>query len=253
LIRITKPRRAPEVLRTKGAKTRDGYCRDYAAHQDDYDRGKRTFEFDGDIYGHKSVKEALIRAQHDKCCFCESKVTHVAYGDVEHFRPKKGFRQKRSDKLGRPGYYWLAYEWSNLFFSCQLCNQRYKANLFPLVNPNGRALCHADEIANEKPLFVNPCEDPEDHISFQRELAVPLRQSRMGRTTINTLGLNRPRLQERRKDRHEELRILRAVAEADPPMPETEDAKAKVAAWQTDAGEYASMVRCAVADGFGGS
>lgn len=240
MIRITKPRRAPQVLTTKGSDKRDEYCREYAEHRDDYDRGERTFKFKRDIYSHEDVKGALIRAQHDKCCFCESKITHISYGDVEHFRPKKGFRQKRSDKLGRPGYYWLAYDWSDLFLSCELCNRRHKANLFPLANPDDRALCHTDDIANEKALFVNPSEDePEKHISFQRELAVAVNRSRRGRTTINALQLNRPALQERRRDRYKTLRILRAVAEAHPPIPETEDAKSRIAAWQSDAGEYA--------------
>ena len=70
-------------------------------------------------YSAKSVKNALIKAQHEKCCFCEAKGTHVAYGDVEHFRPKGGFRQDPNDPLGRPGYYWHAYAWENLFFSCR--------------------------------------------------------------------------------------------------------------------------------------
>ena len=61
----------------------------------------------------------LLKAQHDKCCFCESKVTQVAYGDVEHYRPKAGYRQEHGAPLGRPGYYLLAYEWSNLMFCCQ--------------------------------------------------------------------------------------------------------------------------------------
>ena len=61
--------------------------------------------------------------------FCESKVSHIAYGDVEHFRPKAGYRQRPEDPLVQPGYYWLAYEWSNLLFCCQLCNQRFKATI----------------------------------------------------------------------------------------------------------------------------
>jgi hypothetical protein len=132
MIRIRKPRKAPEILRTKGKAKRKELCKAYLASPDDYRTGKRKPEFDSGIYGSRSVKRALIKAQHGKCAFCESKITHIAYGDVEHFRPKAGVRQKASDKLQRPGYYWLAYEWRNLLLSCQLCNQRYKENLFPL-------------------------------------------------------------------------------------------------------------------------
>ena len=56
------------------------------------------FEFDSSVYGHKTVKKALIEAQHGKCCFCEAKVVHISYGDVEHFRPKGGVSSER----GRP-------------------------------------------------------------------------------------------------------------------------------------------------------
>ncbi len=74
------------------------------------------------VYGHRAVRSALAACQFGKCCFCESKIQHVMSGEVEHFRPKGGVRQRRSDPLDRPGYYWLAYDWSNLLLSCQSCN-----------------------------------------------------------------------------------------------------------------------------------
>jgi hypothetical protein len=59
----------------------------------EYRSGTKLFDFDGTLYGAVSVKKALRKAQHDKCAFCESKIAHVAYGDVEHFRPKAGVMQ----------------------------------------------------------------------------------------------------------------------------------------------------------------
>ena len=56
----------------------------------------------------ESVKDALREAQHGKCAFCESKISHIAHGDVEHFRPKAGYRQNPEDPLVQPGYYWLS-------------------------------------------------------------------------------------------------------------------------------------------------
>jgi hypothetical protein len=41
-----------------------------------------------------------------------------------HYRPKGGFRQRRSGVLKVPGYYWLAYDWRNLLVSCAVCNRR---------------------------------------------------------------------------------------------------------------------------------
>ena len=60
------------------------------------------------------------------CAFCESKVRHIAHGDVEHFRPKAGYEQ--GHRFNRNGYFWEAYRWENLYYSCQTCNQVYKGN-----------------------------------------------------------------------------------------------------------------------------
>ena len=55
-----------------------------------YQTGVRDFDFKSAIYGHTSIKKILKKIQSKKCCFCESKVPHIAHGDVEHFRPKGG-------------------------------------------------------------------------------------------------------------------------------------------------------------------
>lgn len=200
MIRVVKPATPPAALSGRGAARS---ASDRAAFDSDpvgFRDGSRTFEFDSGIYGHETVKQALIEAQRGKCCFCESKVTHVAHGDVEHFRPKAGYQQDAADNLQRPGYYWLAYEWSNLFFSCQLCNQRHKKSLFPLDNPTRRARSHADDPLREKPLFLDPArDDPERSIGFRDEAAVALRGSRRAVATIEQLGLNRTAVAEKRK------------------------------------------------------
>src|SRR5262249_41491941 len=120
MIAIRKPSPGPAVLRDRGRQAAAELARLYDSASADYDSGMQTFDFDQDIYAHGSVKEALRRAQHDKCAFCESKMCHTGFGDVEHYRPKAGYKQREGDALGRPGYYWLAYEWSNLLLSCQL-------------------------------------------------------------------------------------------------------------------------------------
>ncbi|MBI3467364.1 MAG: hypothetical protein HY000_30510 [Planctomycetes bacterium] len=195
MIRIVKPGHAPAILRDRG---RDATQAIIAA----YVGGTRIFAFDSAIYGAKSVKKALRKAQHDKCAFCESRVTHVAYGDVEHFRPKGGYRQSPEDDLVQPGYYWLAYEWSNLFFACQLCNQRFKRNHFPLLDTAKRATSHVMDVSVESPVFLDPsAEDPAEHIAFREEYAYALDGSARGEATIAALGLNREELVEVRRDR----------------------------------------------------
>ena len=246
MIRIIKPKRIPQILRTNGKKKTLEHCNSYAKNSKAYDEGQKKFNFDSNIYGHKKVKAALIKAQHDKCCFCESKVTHISYGDVEHFRPKAGVRQKSGARLEKPGYYWLAYGWSNLFFSCQLCNQRYKENLFPLVKPGDRAKSHNDDIDIEKPVFINPTEDAEKFISFREEVIFAIDDNPRGEATIKALGLDRDKLNDIRKDYYDKLEIIYTLANMKPPLPESHKAKDLIDKSIQSSSQYASMIRCAV-------
>ena len=170
--------------------------------------------FRNSIYAHQSVKDTLRVAQNGKCAFCESKYEHIAYGDVEHFRPKAGFKQSVADELEHPGYYWLTYAWDNLFLSCTLCNQQFKANLFPLRDPRHRCRHPDHQLTRESPLLIHPAfEDPELFITFVGETAKPKRGggAQKGRTTIDSLGLNRDPL---RSKRYEAFERLKAMVEA---------------------------------------
>jgi uncharacterized protein (TIGR02646 family) len=251
MIRVTKPAQAPAILTTKGKNKRRANCAAFTRHEADYRAGGKSFTFDSKIYGHKSVKEALKRAQHDKCFLCESKIPHVAYGDVEHFRPKAGYRQDDADDLHKPGYYWLAYEWDNLFFACQLCNQQFKKNLFPLAESSGRATSHKDDLRRERPLFIDPsADDPEQVISFRAEVPFPLNGDQRGEATITQLGLARPKLNEKRYEHYDMLRLIYKIARKDPPIPESVEARDLLARAVEDSAEYAAMIRAAVAAGF---
>jgi hypothetical protein len=69
------------------------------------------------------VAKAQLRKESDgKCAYCEGKASHVAHGDVEHFRPKDE-------------YWWLAYCFDNYLYSCQRCNQEFKGANFPRLGP----------------------------------------------------------------------------------------------------------------------
>ena len=246
MIRVHKPT-APAVLLSREVAARQRHC-------DEYDRGSRTFEFDNGIYAHQTVKEALKVAQHRKCAFCESFFAHTGYGDVEHFRPKAGYKQREPDELRQPGYYWLAYEWDNLFCSCQLCNQQFKRNLFPLKDGRKRCRSHRGDLGKEEPLLVDPGQsDPTAFIGFREEYAYAVADCAEGRSTIAALGLNREELAEQRRKRLEDLHVLvtavrlaeEAVSHAPSPalsnqLRKLEDLLSKR---QESAAEYAAMVR----------
>lgn len=169
----------------------------------------QKLEFDRKVYGSTAVKRGLVASHHGKCAFCESKVTHISAGDVEHYRPKAEVRQSATDPIER-GYWWLAYTWSNLLFACEVCNRRHKARLFPLADPARRARTPDDDLAAEAPLFVDPSlDDPGEHITFHG--ADPCARSERGSATIDALGLDREPLRERRMTRLEHLRFLRDV------------------------------------------
>jgi uncharacterized protein (TIGR02646 family) len=209
MIRIVKPVQAPQILRQRGEDETNRLCEMFESASAEFRSGTKLFDFDGTLYGAVSVKKALRKAQHDKCAFCESKIAHIAYGDVEHFRPKAGVVQQDGDTLERPGYYWLAYEWTNLLFCCQLCNQRFKRNLFPLRDPGKRARSHQDTITGEEPLLIDPSAvDPATHIGWKGEYPEAMPGSAEGETTIEMLGLRREELAEQRRDHLRNLLLI---------------------------------------------
>ncbi len=140
-------------------------------------------------YRHKQVKEALTAMFHGKCAYCESAITHIDYGHIEHFRPK-----------ALPEYFELAVDWDNLLLACGRCNgPENKGVRFPGAAEGG-------------PL-VNPTEeDPNLHLIFDfdpvTKLANVLDRSERGQTTWRILGLNRRELLHRRSDFVKKLRVI---------------------------------------------
>jgi uncharacterized protein (TIGR02646 family) len=254
MIPVVRPADAPPVLLKKGADATRKLCNEYVVAPRDYVSGARSFGFDSSIYGAREVKAALRDAQHRKCAFCESNFDHTGYGDIEQIRPKAGYKQRETDELKRPGYYWLAYEWNNLFYACQLCNQRFKRNLFPLKDGRRRARSHTHDLSKEEPLLVDPCaRDPSAYVGFREEYAYAVGGCREGEVTIEVLGLNREELLEVRRRRLKILKFLVSLRDrlrkeiATAPTPERSEDLREVEeilrASREDGGEYAAMAR----------
>ncbi len=147
----------------------------------------------------KRVKPQAQALFNDKCAYCESLIAAIAFGDLEHFRPKTI-------------YWWLSYEWDNLYSVCQICNQ-YKKDLFPIVGDRAKTYSRGQELQAEKYLLLDPCVDkPAFH--FRYKLDEILKDVKIesissifqpnnintfdgydrGQITIDTLGLNRKEL-----------------------------------------------------------
>lgn len=158
------------------------------------------------IVGYTVCGENLWRAQHYKCCYCESKVPK-SYNDVEHYRPKaEADRKPGSHDVY--GYWWLAFNWENLLFACPGCNRSGKNSRFPLAA--GSTALKAEEFppGNEKPLLIDPSTtNPMEHIKYVRSAvgkrywwARPRNGSQIGNETILVCELNRNELLELRND-----------------------------------------------------
>ena len=175
------------------------------------------------IYGHREVKDELRVAQHGKCCYCEGRFEAFAAADVEHYRPKGAVKQDKDSETLRPGYYWLAYSWANLYLCCQICNRSYKKDFFPLVDPTMRARSHTDNVADENPLLLDPgsLEDFRTHIEFRQEHAVGVTAA--GRMTIHVVGLDRTALREERLSRLRHLRTIQDVIRLRTGRPDQDD------------------------------
>lgn len=126
-------------------------------------------------YKHPENKKVLIGASFGKCVYCESIVTHVYYGDVEHIRPKSKYPQ-------------LEFDWSNLGFVCAKCNGA-KSDKF-----------------NEDTPYINPYEeDPEEHLLAFGAQLMQKGGSERGELTIKDICLNRLALVEKRQTRIEDI------------------------------------------------
>ena len=197
MISIERKGAVPLKLSIGGLARAQQHCADFDADPTSYQLSKKTagakeFSIDNSIYGHHSVKRALEKMQFGKCCYCEVFIEKpYAIGHVEHFRPKAFSQQTRRSNKIRPGYYWLAYNWDNLFLSCPFCNSSNKANLFPLSDPTQRARNHHDDTAVEQPLLLKPDgpENPRDHIGFRGD--TPFGMTPLGVATVEVLGLDR--------------------------------------------------------------
>lgn len=253
MVRITRTPAIPKALQQKGAPLTLKHCSSVKRRRKRYVTGLSKLSFNSGIYGCAEVKSSLKTMQHEKCCFCEAKITHISYGDVEHFRPKGGWKQDEKDNLSVPGYYWMAYSWENLLLCCQICNQRHKKNHFPLINASKRALSEKDDLSAESPLFIDPtCEDPEVLIGFRGDTPYAINGNARAATSIGALGLDRTTLRERRLAVLEPLKCVYdiTVGKYSATQDQIDDAAALLQKFCRADAEFSSAVRASIANGF---
>ncbi len=170
--------------KNKGKSERDVVLAALAAHVGP----PEAFTFDYHRYKDEEVKQALGQAFAGKCAYCETFYSASQPMDVEHWRPKGEIHLDDGTKL-KPGYYWLAADWDNLFPSCIDCNRARqqddviarrkillgKANQFPLAGESTRIRGHDPEpdLSTERALLIDPCQDdPERFFAYTEEGAM---------------------------------------------------------------------------------
>lgn len=165
-----------------------------------------------DEYNHNDVRTLLKKYFGNKCVYCESIPIASSTFRIDHYRPKKGIKDE-----SEIGYYWLAYEWSNLIQSCQLCNG-VKSNYFPLSKNSIRVTdktIGALDPANRKPtsaplnkedrLLLHPeLDDVETHFIFNADGTIEGKTNE-GKISIKCYGLMREDLILWRKKLNDDL------------------------------------------------
>lgn len=142
------------------------------------------------LRGYDVAKDSLYKAQDHNCAYCEAKQPQAAYRDVDHFRPKAL-------------YWWLAWSWDNLLFSCEVCNRSHKKDHFPLLDEAMRLQAEELPPGREQALLLDPFDtniDLRQEITFRSETIErkqrwrPVGLTQRGRKTIELCGLDRPAL-----------------------------------------------------------
>lgn len=135
---------------------------------------------DNSRYAHAEIREYLKNMSHSKCFYCENPLKGLPK-EVDHHVEVSVDPDK-------------AFEWDNLYLSCHRCN--HKQNEFAIPSEE----------------TLDPCSDSDNeirrHITFDRELILPVGTSEKGQKTIQKYHLDREELDYLR------IKQLRKVDEA---------------------------------------
>lgn len=165
-------------------------------------------------YRHPEIKVVLKAETNGKCAYCESRLLHVSFGDVEHISPKS---LQIED----------TFKWSNLTLACDVCNT-YKTSSVGLVDP-----------------YID---DPDNYFKFLGPLIYAIPEHPKAVITERQLRLNRVELIENRSKR------LKAISSIILTIKRTADLQERQALLDdlykneaSDESEYAAFVRSFIA------
>ena len=207
MIRLKRPSAVPSSLRS-GSTTREKAEKKISVIlEDNRVPGAQDFT---PVWRNDKVRNALASMHGGRCCYCERLRDRTPESDIEHFRPKTEISDEDPSK---PGYWWLAFEWDNLFLACKTCNESYKKTQFPIAGTRARGL--GDSLEAEEALLLDAAaNDPEAAIGFDFRTADDVwaygigEECQRGNTTIAVCGLNRTGLRRERSQTRQTLVLL---------------------------------------------
>lgn len=177
-------------------------------------RRQSRFVFDPEYWVQADVLDALDHMFHRKCAFCESPVPREPHRSIHHMRPRSNTRDPFQDRVDPDRYWWLAYEWENLYSICDICS-KHKGDQFPVAAPTRADFpMKGAALLAERPLLLDPCvDDPAGFLHFREDGRVYSLDgndpsSSRGEATIFVFGLNREDLIHARERLGQNLRPL---------------------------------------------
>lgn len=136
-----------------------------------------TIALENGNYKHHLNKEALKKANYDKCMYCESKISQIDFAHIEHFKPKA------ADKFPE-----LEFVWDNLGYACPKCNN-----------------AKSDKFHSDAPYIDPYSEDPSEYFVAAGALLFIKNGSERSEISIRDIELNRPELLEKRLEKITEI------------------------------------------------
>lgn len=189
MIHLERPAASPEYLLSDEVEAYRTQVRDFFRRGEKTRRQERP---DFPFFRPKTFERLmadLLQISHGKCAYCESPIEATGIGSIDRFRPKAGAIGLNKE-FSSEHYWWLAYEWENLYPACATCN-KLKGPSFPVEGPRAVPETAPSALTSERRLLVDPfADEPEKHFDFLDSGQVRPRSS-AGEVTIATLELNR--------------------------------------------------------------
>ena len=170
---------------------------------------QNRYEFKSRYINHRHVKTALKDLFKGKCSYCETLLNISEINKPTHFRPKQ-FSMNLDGAVSRNHYWWLFFDWNNMYSSCSICNSS-KSTRFPV---SGKRVNYVQPTKEEKALLIDPCnqEDFNEIHFYPKEDGFMVELTKRGKITVDIFKLNRPNLIQARKKVVSDVRQLMAAA-----------------------------------------